>query len=60
MIDIGSNFETINSDKFSSLEEFRSKFEDLENSGADLYIPKPYEIATIIKWVEYFINRMRY
>ena len=30
------------------------------NSGADLYIPKPYEIATIIKWVEYFINRMRY
>lgn len=30
------------------------------NSGADLYIPKPYEIATIIKWVEYFINQINY
>ena len=30
------------------------------NSGADLYIPKPYEIATIIKWVEYFINQLNY
>ena len=37
MIDIGSNFEAINSDKFSSLEEFRSKFEELETSGTDLY-----------------------
>ncbi|MCQ2739910.1 MAG: response regulator [bacterium] len=24
------------------------------NSGADLYLPKPYEIADLIKWVEYF------
>lgn len=30
------------------------------NSGADLYIPKPYEMGTIIKWVEYFLNRIRY
>ena len=30
------------------------------NSGADLYIPKPYEIATIIKWVEYFVNQIKY
>lgn len=30
------------------------------NSGADLYIPKPYEIATIVKWVEYFINQIKY
>lgn len=30
------------------------------NSGADLYIPKPYEITTIIKWVEYFINQIKY
>ena len=30
------------------------------NSGADLYIPKPYEISTIIKWVEYFVNRIKY
>ena len=30
------------------------------NSGADLYIPKPYEMATIIKWVEYFINQINY
>lgn len=28
------------------------------NSGADLYIPKPYEISTIVKWVEYFINNI--
>ncbi|MGN1153351.1 MAG: response regulator [Candidatus Gastranaerophilaceae bacterium] len=30
------------------------------NSGADLYIPKPYEISTIIKWVEYFVNQIIY
>ena len=30
------------------------------NSGADLYIPKPYEISTIIKWVEYFVNQIKY
>lgn len=30
------------------------------DSGADLYIPKPYEIATIIKWIEYFVNQIKY
>ena len=25
--------------------------------GADLYLPKPYEISDIIKWVEYFLRR---
>jgi len=28
------------------------------NSGADLYVPKPYEISTIIKWVEFFMNKI--
>ena len=28
------------------------------NSGADLYLPKPYEISDLIQWVEYFINGM--
>lgn len=37
MIDIGTNFEAINSNKFPALEEFRSKFEELEASGGDLY-----------------------
>lgn len=26
------------------------------NSGADLYLPKPYELSTLVKWVEYFMN----
>lgn len=26
------------------------------NSGADLYLPKPYEIMELIKWVEYFVR----
>jgi len=26
------------------------------NSGADLYLPKPYELSDIIRWVEYFIK----
>lgn len=30
------------------------------NSGADLYIPKPYEITTIIKWIEHFVNQIKY
>lgn len=36
-----------------------SIFHDKElvlSSGADLYIPKPYEISNLIKWVERFIN----
>lgn len=26
------------------------------NSGADLYIPKPYEISNLIKWIEKLLN----
>lgn len=26
------------------------------DAGADLYLPKPYEIGTLIKWVEYFLR----
>ena len=26
------------------------------NTGADLYLPKPYEIPSLIKWVDGFIN----
>ena len=27
------------------------------NTGADLYLPKPYELSTLIKWVEHFIKQ---
>ena len=27
------------------------------NSGADLYLPKPYEITELIQWIEYFKRR---
>ena len=27
------------------------------DSGADLYLPKPYEISDLIRWVEYFLKR---
>ena len=30
------------------------------NSGADLYLPKPYEISDLIQWVEYFIKSNKY
>ena len=30
------------------------------NTGADLYLPKPYEISSLIKWVEYFIRETNY
>ena len=26
------------------------------DSGADLYLPKPYEISDLIRWVEYFVK----
>ena len=26
------------------------------NSGADLYLPKPYEISALIKWVDMLLN----
>lgn len=28
------------------------------NTGADLYLPKPYEISSLVKWVEYFIKEL--
>lgn len=27
------------------------------NAGADLYLPKPYELSSLIKWVEYFLKQ---
>jgi len=27
------------------------------DAGADLYLPKPYEISELVRWVEYFLNR---
>ena len=27
------------------------------DSGADLYLPKPYELSDLIRWVEYFIRK---
>ncbi len=27
------------------------------SSGADLYLPKPYEICDLIRWVEYFLKK---
>ena len=26
------------------------------NSGADLYLPKPYEISDLLRWIEYFLT----
>lgn len=28
------------------------------NTGADLYLPKPYELSSLIKWVEYFLKEL--
>lgn len=28
------------------------------NTGADLYLPKPYELSALIKWVEHFMNEI--
>ena len=30
--------------------------ESVLNAGADLYLPKPYEIPTLVKWVDLFIK----
>ena len=27
-------------------------------SGADLYLPKPYEISDLIRWIEYFLKNI--
>lgn len=29
------------------------------NSGADLYLPKPYEISDLVQWVEYFVKEFQ-
>ena len=28
------------------------------DSGADLYLPKPYELSDLIRWVEYFVKKI--
>lgn len=28
------------------------------NTGADLYLPKPYEISALVKWIEYFMREI--
>ena len=30
---------------------------EILNAGADLYLPKPYEISDLIQWVEYFLKK---
>lgn len=40
-----------------------SIFHDKElvlNSGADLYLPKPYELSNLVKWVQVFVNEINY
>ena len=40
-----------------------SIFHDKElilNCGADLYLPKPYELSSLIKWVRIFIDEVNY
>lgn len=32
--------------------------ESILSAGADFYLPKPYEISTLIKWVKYFIKEV--
>ena len=32
--------------------------EKVLNAGADLYLPKPYEMSDILKWVERFVNEV--
>ena len=29
---------------------------EILDAGADLYLPKPYEISDLIRWVEYFLK----
>lgn len=30
------------------------------NSGADLYLPKPYELSNLIKWVKFFVDEVNF
>ncbi len=41
--------------KFIVTTNIHDKYAILD-AGADLYLPKPYEISDLIRWVEYFIN----
>ena len=42
--------------KFIVTTNFHNKSTILD-AGADLYLPKPYEITDLIRWVEYFLKR---
>ena len=50
-------FENYRNTKFIMTSIIHDK-ELILNSGADLYIPKPYDIATLVKWVETFIREV--
>ena len=65
IMDTGENM--INEDNIRSLKQqysdtkfiVTSIFHDKEtilSSGADLYLPKPYELSNLIKWVEVFVK----
>ena len=30
------------------------------NCGADLYLPKPYELSNLIKWVKFFVDEVNF
>lgn len=52
---------TLKNDKIFEKTKFivTSIFHDKElvlNTGAELYLPKPYELSTLMKWVKFFIN----
>ncbi len=65
ILDSGENFENLDFlRKLKSLQNFvNTKFivtttvhnkSAILDSGADLYLPKPYEISDLIRWIEYF------
>ena len=41
--------------KFIVTSNIHNKTEILD-AGADLYLPKPYEISDLVCWVEYFLK----
>lgn len=47
--------EKYNATKLIVTSNFHDK-ETILNCGADLYLPKPYEISNLIKWIEKFIR----
>ena len=34
--------------------------EEILNAGADIYLPKPYDIITVYNWVEKYIKEYNY